>query len=54
MYKKGKGRKGQKPRGQAAAEGQYQEMLSPRNDMEKVDEEEGDEAAMVGSPDQQE
>jgi hypothetical protein len=40
MYKKGKGRKGVKAR-QQQDNGQYQEMLTPRNDMEQVDEEEG-------------
>ena len=42
MYKKGgKGRKGPAKARQAAAQNdQYEQMLTPRNDMEKVDEEE--------------
>ena len=51
MYKGKKGKKGQKARGQQQQDtGVYDQMLTPRNEnMEKVDEEEQDEANHAGA-----
>ena len=49
MYKKGgKARKGPAKARPTAQNDQYEQMLTPRNDMEKVDEEEQDEGILPG------
>ena len=54
MYKKGvKGRKGPGAKARPSAQGDQYEMLTPRHDMEKVDEEEGDEGILPGASHQE-